>query len=749
MLHLKNFKQNYKTPGNFFSLLSLSMYIYGQIYLLKMKRRFSFQLIVFLFSFSLLSAQNRYDKIFKNVILKVDTLEFSLLKNTILSGNAKSLCFEYTNTDEVCEVNLILSDGLNPEMISLLPSGDYTLIDSLLKISEDELRFKVRFTDLTKSEFLRFSFGVNQKSDGTELYEINLFPYTRTSVHFFPAGDEIFIGEEKIFELVTDNIDNVKATSGWQTYDDIDYRISSRFGQLRLHIIPKGLGQKSLRFQLETFKPFLDSLGKISYKLPPIEQSFWVRQSRIRFVNIDRNDVTLDEKGKQDGVEIQIDNAAGFEMHKTYRIENQEEPGGGLIAELFTKNPLTNNRVLCILRVYNYHRESEGYLFIKDGDNARYITNFSITPKTDIQKISVLHEGGDWSSNLSVNPGEIVDVKIEGTSLNKARLRFEDVEDLSTDTTLRNENFILSKIRIPRGINKKKIELFNNGNPTGYSLSIKEYQEAREFDYVTINYGQGDMILSQIRGIQMSPKTIRDIVIDFDRNKIDNQDKLYGKQYLKISVKITGKNGELVEMRDIDNIVIVPGEKSVRSSFYDKRDETATAVSLNKYLRKKTYDLEDWAKIDLSVENVKEKYTNQPFKKELEIYVQREFKFDIDVSFPAGLLINTFDKSTTGSQYQNFGGISMAMMAQFSFYDQERPGKYKPYKIGAGFLALNAFNLSSDPKVSRDMGIVVIGSLYPTRKDVKLTFPLHMGGGYKLNEGKWFILIGPGISVRL
>jgi len=47
------------------------------------------------------------------------------------------------------------------------------------------------------------------------------------------------------------------------------------------------------------------------------------------------------------------------------------------------------------------------------------------------------------------------------------------------------------------------------------------------------------------------------------------------------------------------------------------------------------------------------------------------------------------------------------------------------------------------------MGIVVIGSLYPTRKDVKLTFPLHMGGGYKLNEGKWFILIGPGISVRL
>jgi len=247
----------------------------------------------------------------------------------------------------------------------------------------------------------------------------------------------------------------------------------------------------------------------------------------------------------------------------------------------------------------------------------------------------------------------------------------------------------------------------------------------------------------------MSPKTIRDIVIDFDRNKIDSPEKLFGKQYLKIAIKISGKNGELIEMRDIDNIVIVPGEKSVRSSFYDKKDETTTAISFNKYLKKKTYDLEDWAKIEISIENLKEKYIGQPFKKELELYVQKQYKFDIDVSFPAGLLINTFDKSVSGSQYQNFGGISMSMMAQFSFYDQERPGKYKPYKIGAGFLALNAFNLSSDPSVSRDMGIVVIGSLYPTRKDVKLTFPLHMGGGYKLNEGKWFILIGPGISVRL
>jgi hypothetical protein len=713
-------------------------------------KRFSSCILFLLFiAIPAIQAQVSLENPFRNVILILDTLEFSSLKNTIVSGNQKKIYFEYSRGDEVCEVSLFPSRETSAGMISLLPSGDFDLVDSIIKIDNEQFRFKIRFKDLNRSEFLKLSFKIQESPDSSALHEINLFPFTQTNVYFFPPGDELFIGEEKIFELTTDNIDNVKPIPNWQSYNDIDYRVSSGNGQLRLHIIPKGFGQKTLNLSLETFRPFLDSLGKITYKLPVITQNFRVRQSRIQFVNIDRNDVTLDEAGKKEGVEIQLDNANGIEMQKTYRVENQEEPGGALIAELFTKSTLTNNRVLCILRVYNYHRVSEGYLFIKNGDNVKFITNFSITPKTNISKMSILHEGLDWSYNLSVSPGEIVDVKIEGESLNKGRFRFEDTEDLSPDTTLRNENFVTFKIKIPLGINKKSIQLFNNGNPTGYFLSLKEFQDAREFDYITINYGSGDKTLSSIKGLLMSPTTIRDIVIDFDRNKIDSPEKLYGKQYLKISVKITGKNGELIELKEIENIVVVPGEKSPRAAFYDKRDETSTAISLNKNIRIKTYDLEDWAKIDLSIENIKDKYSTQPFKKDLEIYVQKQYKFDIDVSFPAGLLINTFDKSTSGSQYQNFGGISMAMMAQFSFYDQERPGKYKPYKIGAGFLALNAFNLSNDPTVNRDMGIVVIGSLYPTRKDVKLTFPLYFGGGYKLNEGKWFILIGPGISVRL
>ncbi len=686
--------------------------------------------------------------VFKDFTLKTDTSEFSLKSNTVYMGSEQKLAFRYINPAEVCKV---IFSPLKPDSVPvyLLPSGDYSVIDTLSEIYRGTFRFKVRFADLNNSDFVSFRFRLEYSPDSAVFRELKLAPYTPTQVFFYPTADELFIGEEKVFELSSDNIGNIKPVPSWQSSNGIDYRVSSAPGQLLLHVIPKALGTRTMSISLETYKPFPDASGKMSYRLPAIEQSFTVKQSRLRFVSTDRKDITLDDKGKLEGVEIQLDNSAGLDMQKTYRIENREEPGGALIAEIFSKNPLSNNRTLCLLRVYNYHRESEGYLYIKDGDSPRFITNFSITPRTEIQKISILHEGLDWTNALNVSPGETVDVKLEGQSLNKGRFRFEDALDQSPDTTLRNDNLVMMKLKIPLSVNKRSLGLFNNGIPTGLSLQVKEFQEPRDFDYVTINYGEGDKTLTAIKGLMMSPKTIGDIVIDFDRNRIDGPDKVFGKQYLKISIKITGKNGELVEMRDIDNIVIVPGERSPRASYYDKRDETSTAISLNKYLRVKTYDLEEWAKISLTIQDQKDKYSSQTFSKDMEIYIQKNYKFDIDVSFPAGLLINTFDKSSSGSQYQNFGGISMSMMAQFSFYDQERPGKYKPYKIGAGFLALNAFNLSNDPSVNRDMGIVVIGSLYPTRKDVKLTFPLYVGGGYKLNEGKWFILIGPGISVRL
>ena len=119
--------------------------------------------------------------------------------------------------------------------------------------------------------------------------------------------------------------------------------------------------------------------------------------------------------------------------------------------------------------------------------------------------------------------------------------------------------------------------------------------------------------------------------------------------------------------------------------------------------------------------------------------------FDIDVSFPAGLITKRLGEEGFG----NLGGISMAMIAQFSFYNDNKIAKAKPFKFGAGFLAFNAFNFNENS--SRDVGLVGLASLYPirTKYSSRLSFPLYMGGGYFLSEQKWFVLLGPGIRVRL
>lgn len=689
--------------------------------------------------------------IFDDISLKMDTSVFSLKNNTLNYNSKEYLSFEYRNPDEVCEVNLFLKEFADSMNFELMNSGDYQLIDSLHYVNQRQYRFKIQFKNLTKSDFLKFSFRFYDQGNQERIIDQDLFPFTNTKVRFYPGTDELYIGEEKIFELVTNNLENIEDIIDWKSSGGLDYRLSTRFNQLRLHIMPNRLGRQNLELYLRTKKPFLTAAGEISYELDPILTNFQVKQSRLRFLNSDENEITMDEEINKSGTEIQLDYVSGLQVGKTYRIENQEEKGGPLIAELFTKTLLTNNKVLCILRTYGYHRESEGYLYIKDGDVARFITNFNITPKTRITKVSILKDGTDWNNDLSVKPGEIVDIKLEGQALHKASFRWEDVENMTPDSTLKGENFVLFKLRIPKNISKRNIQLYNHEEATGKALKVKEYGIPRDFDYLKLNFGTGDITVSEITGLLMHNRTIRDIVIDFDRNLIDAADLIHGKQYLKVDIKITSKTNELIELNSIENVVVVPGERSPRSAYYNRKDETSSAISLNKILKKKTYDLDDWAKIEITIQNKKEKYGGKGFKKVIELYVQKEYNFDIDVSFPTGLLINTFGDDDGSDQYESFSGISMAMIAQFRFYDSERPGKYKPYRIGAGFLAINAFNLTdaSDADAGRDMSLVVIGSIYPTRKDVKLTFPLYLGAGYMLNAGKWFVLLGPGISVSL
>lgn len=688
------------------------------------------------------SINAQVNHLFRELIIESDSSQFFLSKDTITFQNEKCLLLNYENDNQIYRLTIYPQNNISIQNFKITETSDYIILDSLHALPNGNWSAKIQMKNLTKSKFLALQFLLLTDKGWVIAGEQRLIPCTNTYASINFNTDELFIGEEKVYEIITNNNANIKINTQWTTDRNINYRLEERNGSLLVHLQPTALGKTTASINLYTINPTLNSNRTLSYALPAITHPFVIKNSRIVFLNTDNKDITYDNNTKYSGIEIQIDNNRQLQLNKTYRIEDQEEKGGALIGELYTRNNLANDKVLCVFRPYNIHYQKDGYLYVKDGDDAKFVTNFNITPKATINKISILRKGSDWNETLNVYPGENIILRIEGESLHKTNFQFEDLQDITTDSTTKSDKIAEFKLKIPMQISKRKLSILNNKIGTGYALQVKEYQTPRNFDYIFVDYGDKSKRLSGMRGISFFTESIRDISFSFLNEKIDTDEKLYGIQYIDVDVKIIGDKGEILEMQKIENICIVPGKTSARYAMYDTKGATNGELLLNNYISKKTYDLKTFSRIQLTFSNKKDKYNGDGFTKTIEIIPAKYTKFDIDVSFPAGLLIR---KQGDGN-FGNFGGVSLAMIAQFSFLEKDKVAVYKPYKIGAGFIALNAFNFSNN-STDRDLAAVIIGSLYPTRAEAKLRFPLYFGGGYLLTQKKFFWLLGPGIQV--
>lgn len=698
-----------------------------------------------------------FQELFEDLILKIDTFEFSFRKDRINFQDAQKLAFQYQQSNAVVELVLKPRQSANITAVSFLNSGDYTIIDSL-SFWDDQIRAKIRFRNITETDFLAFRFSVlTGYSNVPHIVEVPLFPYSDTYVDFYPGGDDLFIGEEKIFELVTNNAANINADGVWKTKNGISYKITNEDDRLRIYLSGVSSGMRTLDAEVLLNKPILNSQGVPIYKLKLESKEFIVKQSPMAFLSVDVNDVVWDEEGRT-GIEVQIDYDRALEMEKTYRIEAQENPGGALIAEIFTRNRLSNGKILCWLRVFNYHRKSDGYLFIKTDDQARFLTNFNIVPKTEVNRVTILRDGSDYTENLNIYPGETIEVKIEGVSLDRADFRFEELSDVYKDTLLKSDHVKTYKLKVPTNISKKRLNIYNNGNTTGYSFSVREYQRPRPLDFVMLSYDEDgyrkNVTFNKINSSIMFGSTLKDIIISPMAHKIDDEDKLYGKQFLTIKITLTNAQRQLVEMRTIENFVICPDQSSPRFLYYQDKNCQSGSININSILSIKTNELKDWSRVEVEISHRPEKHNDESFSHRVEFILSRTYNFDIDVSFPAGLL-QIRPNRPAGEQLGSFSGVSLAALAQFSFFKPGKIAQYQPYRVGVGTIAMNAFDFSSD-SADRGLALVALGSLSPTRRDPKIRLTLYFGGGYFLTTTDnvrsppgWFLLIGPGIAVRI
>jgi len=697
----------------------------------------------------------------RSLSLTFDTVRYSLGEQMLTVAGEPRLYFYYHNDDQVAELRLVPSSpGRRPPR--LLPSPDFVLQDSLIAGPGGEYRGMLHFRNLTGAPFVRLAFAPPADSAGQPARAqqiVSLLPLTRTTLDARAASPELFIGEEKVLEVSTNNVANVRVSNEWTKNQDIDYKLTREKNGLFLHLVPNTLGAHTVVVRALAERPRLDGAGRLTYQLPPLRLDFSVRASRLRFLTAERKDVTYDDAGRSQGTEFVLDDGHNFELHRTYRIEAQQEPGGALVAELYTRSYLSNDRVLCQLRVYNTHRQADGYLFIKDGDVAKYITNFDITPRPRIAALSVLHRGGDWGSNATISPGETVDVRLEGESLLKGRYHFDGGNVIPSDSSTRSEKVVIYRVQVPLSSVRRRIVVFDGSTPTDYGLTVKEAQRPHPLNFVQVNYGNGPHPATQLNGPVLYDKTIPDVVFSFNANAIDESGNLYGRQYLTMDVRTVDDKGNLIDQRSVDQLVVCPGESSPRYAYYQGNDCQVGNFSLNNILGRKTYDLDAWYRIIITIRTDPRQYSSKGYSQQIELVLRRHVNFDISVSFPAGLLT----KYANQPSYTSFGGISLATLAQLSFYAPDRINRLRPYRVGAGFVALNAFNLSNNQDVNRALGIVVIGSVTPVRTGARLSFPLYLGGGLLLGQSASgqggqagsdskvlpFLLFGPGIGVTL
>lgn len=684
--------------------------------------------------------QSTIEQHFSNVEIKIDTALFSWKKDRLMINNEPHLSFAYQKNDPMVEVRFYPKEGVKIQ--ELKKSDRYKILDSLTWINDNYFRVKLRFNDISNDGLFALTPMVLKQGKKINL-DLPLFPYTYTYATIQPGDVELFIGEEKQFEVITNHPENLNIDPRWKEAEHYEYRIFRKGNKILFSVIPSKRGEININFSVALNRPYLNEDHAPKYTLEPQRIKFNVKGSRLSFLRFDERDLTF-ERDKIEGYEVQLDNHRNLELNKTYRIEATDEPGGALIAELFTVRRLSNDKVLCMFRPYNYHRISESYLFIKDGDEPKFITNINILSEAKINKVSMLREGGTWVNSNHLYPGEKVEIRLEGESLKRADFVFEGLNDVSADTLIRSESVVHYMIQVPVNIRTKSINIYNRTKKTGVSLDIQEYQRPRKLDFVIIEYGGAPKVADRITQPILHNGTIGDVSIQFDPRYIDEEDHLYGKQYLEIEVMIKDNNNILVERYTIDDIVVCPGEDSPRHFIYNgsSGDCLNEMISVNDFISNKTHELEHWAKVELIIRHRKNRYNGNGYSERIEIIKEKLVTFDVDLSIPAGLLI----KKVGVDGFPGLTGVSLSMMGQFSFYQKGEIQRLRPYKVGAGFLAKNAFNFN--PEADRDLGIVILGSVYPTKKGSRFSFPLYAGFGYFLNEERFFYLIGPGIQIN-
>lgn len=678
---------------------------------------------------------------YSNVFFRIDTTTYSIKQNAINYHDQKIIPLRINNLQEIVDVSFYPDPISQVQEVQFYDNAAIDLVDTIVHLSNGTYSGKFKFHNLQVGNPQTLLLKV--KTANAIINEsIQLMPYQITNVTGLSDPIELVAGEDKTIELNATNASNLQFNTLQESTPDFDYSIITNENAISISLHPKKSGLHNLVLTPQTKTLYLNDKDELTTKLPPISLSFNVKPSRLYYVNLDKSEFYIDNH-VEDYEEVQMGPKCDFEVGKVYRIENRLEPGGKLIAEFIPKAVIADTKMLCVLYPYSLHSPAEGYLYIKQGNEVRYLTNFTVTPKPTIEHLALLHDGEDWTTADIVHPGETLQVRVEGKGLTHAKINFSNCINIKQDTARIFDDVLFYSIKVPTNINKKVIYLEINHKRTKVELVVKENLKPRNLDFVTLaTEGQNLPITSLALNKPLVDQNVfKSVVLQFNPAIIDQGEELYGKQYLDLEIKVYSNKNELTEIQHVENIVICPDQASVRSPYYDRKDAFRSSINLNDYLTRKTYELEGWTRIEIVLKHAAGHYNETGYSRKVVLIKRKITDYNLEVSFPAGLLTKRYG----ANDVSELNGLSMAFLGQMSFYEKNNIKVLHPLKLGAGFMVLNLLSPATSA-APVDVGAVVIASLLPMKQDSKFNFPIYFGTGYLFRSGSWFSLVGPGVQ---
>ncbi len=708
---------------------------------------FGIFLCLFILRPTLVTSQSwQLDSTFSRIELRIDTLVYNSDEHRLRVGGRDYLQFDYQSEELIAELLIYPRKPWEIESMNLLSSPDYKIFDTLLLVGESHYRARIQFDRLSQSPPPQIPVQMVLDSTDTVNVLIDLF-HTADIEAMVPPGEHIlYIGEEKVFPLEVNLPLNIKPQPTWRELPGLAYKVLVKEGEARLHIIPLKYGRQTLSLPFQKQRPALYPGGLIDYQSSIEEFEIEVKRGKVQFLSLIDEPLYLPHRDRYLEIDSRFAKQFSLTLNKPYRIETTERGGSPLIGTLYIQEIRGDDKMKARLRVYDYHRRSDGPMYLKNQDEVLFLTNIDVLPPPTVDLVEIKKKNGDWSRDLTLMPGDKFSLRISGESLQQVAFEWDGLPiDEKVEKKSTQERITWTGLSIPTDLIQKQIYLSKDGTPTDWKLTVDEYQRPRKLDFVIVELAQGGSApVTKVPNSLFFPVKETDLRLSFLRDSIDGNNRFFGPQYIEVSVEVWDKEQRLLEKKRTRSVCVCPGESSPRKAAYEAPECFEGSISLNDILGTPLYELPAWSQVRVVVAHKRGKYKTEGQRSAFNIVIQKQVELDLEFSVPVGIIMRRFANPTN----ETLSTANFTAMVQIGLYENNVVNQLRPIQLGVGLMAVDVFPFSGEAQ--RDLMLGSFVTFYPIKnRRQRWNVPLYLGGGYLVGQNTGLFFLGPGLSLRL